>query len=62
MELMWTSQYASKMKVAVLAEDWGIIAMLSMQTAQKLGTLQVSDNHRLGKPWVGAYIQLVSNQ
>ena len=55
MEWMWTSQYASKLKAAVLSEDWGTIAMLSMQTAQKLGKIQVSDNHRLGKPWMGAF-------
>ena len=55
MEWMWASQYASRLTAAVLSEDWGTIAMLSMQTAQKLGKIQVSDNHRLGKPWVGAY-------
>ena len=58
MEWMWTSQYASKLKAAVLSEDWGTIAMLSMQTAQKLGKIQVSDNHRLGKPWMGAFGRL----
>jgi hypothetical protein len=55
MEWTWTAQYASKVKEAVLSDDWATIAMLSMQTAQKLGKIQVSDNHRLGKPWAGAY-------
>jgi hypothetical protein len=62
MEWMWTSQYASKLKAAVLAEDWGTVAMLSMQTAQKLGKIQVSDNHRLGKPWAGAFGKLVTDR
>src|SRR5687767_7285378 len=62
MEWMWTSQYASKLKNAVISEDWGTIAMLSMQTAQKLGKIQVSDNHRLGKPWTGAFRQLTTDQ
>jgi hypothetical protein len=62
MEWMWTGQYASKMKGAILAEDWGTIAILSMQTAQKLGKTQVSDNHRLGTPWTGAFQKLVLSQ
>ncbi len=62
MEWLWTGQYADKMKTAILAEDWGSVAMLSAQTAQKLNKIVVSEHHRLGKPWVGAYQQLVSNQ
>lgn len=58
MEWAWTAHYASKLKDALLAEDWGSVAMVSMQTAQKLGKIQVSDNHRLGKPWVGAFGRL----
>ena len=58
MEWAWTAQYASKMKEALLSDDWGMIAILSMQTAQKFGKIQVSDNHRLGKPWVGSFEQL----
>jgi hypothetical protein len=55
MDWLWTGQYAEKMKNAVLQDDWGTIAMLMPQIAQKFGKVVVSDNHRLGKPWVGAY-------
>ena len=58
MEWMWTGQVADKMKSAVLAEDWGTVAMLSAQIAQKFNKIVVSENHRLGKPWVGALGQL----
>lgn len=61
MEWMWSGQYAAKMKQAVLADDWGTIAMLMPQIAMKFGKVQVSDNHRLGKPWVGAFRQLANN-
>jgi hypothetical protein len=60
MEWLWTGQYAEKMKAAILAEDWGTVAMLSAQTAQKFGKIVVSQNHRLGKPWVGAHERLAS--
>jgi hypothetical protein len=58
MEWMWAGQYAEKMKKAVLANDWGTVAVVSIQIAQKFSKVVVSDNHRLGKPWVGAYKQL----
>jgi hypothetical protein len=62
MEWMWTGQYADKMKVAIFTDDWGTIATLMPQIAQKLNKIEVSDNHRLGKPWVGAYLQLTAKQ
>lgn len=58
MDWMWTGQLAEKMKAALLAEDWTTIAMLMPQIAQKFSKIEVSKNHRLGKPWVGAYGQL----
>lgn len=62
MEWMWAGQTAIKMKNAVLTDDWATIAMLMPQIAIKLNKIEVSDNHRLGKPWVGAYKQLMSEQ
>jgi len=62
MEWIWTGQVADKMKVAILTNDWGTIAMLMPQIAQKFSRIMVSDNHRLGKPWVGAYQQLTGQQ
>jgi hypothetical protein len=62
MEWLWTGQYAEKMRNAVLQDDWATIAMLMPQIAQKFGRVVVSENHRLGKPWVGAYGQLNGKQ
>jgi hypothetical protein len=62
MDWVWTGQVADKMKVAIFTNDWGTIAMLMPQIAQKFGKIVVSENHRLGKPWVGAFRQLTSNQ
>ena len=64
MEWMWSGQFADKIKVAIFTDDWGTIAMTIPQIAQKLSKIEVSDNHRLGKPWVGAFEQLarVGNQ
>jgi ABC-type anion transport system duplicated permease subunit len=55
MEWMWAGQVAAKMKTAVLTDDWATIAMLMPQIAQRFNKIEVSDNHRLGKPWTSAY-------
>ena len=62
MDWMWTGQYADKMKVAIFTDDWGTIAMLIPQIAQKFGKIEVSKNHRLGKPWEGALKQLTNGK
>ena len=58
MEWMWAGQSADKMKNAVLTDDWATIATLMPKIASRFGKVIVSDNHRLGKPWVGAYTLL----
>ncbi|HEX5943532.1 MAG TPA: hypothetical protein VFY66_14710, partial [Anaerolineales bacterium] len=62
MDWMWTGQYADKMKVAIFTDDWGAIAMLIPQIAQKFSKIEVSKNHRLGKPWEGALKQLTNGK
>lgn len=55
MEWLWASQYAAKMKTAVLADDWASVAMTMVQVTQKLSKVQVPAGHRLGRPWVGSW-------
>jgi len=55
MEWRWAGQIAEKMKTALSEDDWGTIAIQMPQIASKLNKIQVSDRHRLGKPWVGSY-------
>jgi hypothetical protein len=62
MEWLWTGQTADKMKVALFTNDWGTIAMLMSQIAMKLNKIQIAENHRLGKPWVGVYKRLVLSE
>ena len=62
MEWAWAASTAQKMRAAVLADDWASVAVLSATIAQKFNKIQVSENNRLGKPWVGAFKQLNSNR
>jgi len=58
MDWLWAGQLAEKMRAALLDEDWGTVAALAAQIAQKLNKVSVSENHQLGKPWVGAWQEL----
>ena len=58
MEWAWAAPMGEKMRAAVLDEDWGSVAMLSAQIAQKLQKVKVSEKHRMGRPWVGAWEQI----
>lgn len=58
MEWIWSSQYSAKLKDAVLADDWAAIASMLPVIAQKFGKVEIAQNHKLGKPWMGAYASL----
>jgi hypothetical protein len=58
MDWLWAGQYAEKMKIALLADDWAGVAVTMTQIAQKLSKVEVAPGHRLGRPWVGAYKKL----
>lgn len=59
MEWLWAGHYAARMKEAVLGDDWAAIAALIPMIALKFSKTMVSDQHRLGKPWTGAFTLLV---
>ena len=62
MDWAWAGPIAEKLRRAVSADDWGTVAVLSAQVAQRLNKIQVADNHRLGEPWTGAYERMRSGQ
>jgi hypothetical protein len=61
MQWVWVNSSADKIEKALFCEDWAAIAMQAVIIAQKLNTTKVSENHRLGEPWIGAWNQLKKN-
>lgn len=55
LEWAWTKQTGEEMLEAAKDEDWGTVAALAAQVGQRLSSIKVSDKHRMGKPWVGAW-------
>ncbi|MEL7625688.1 MAG: hypothetical protein AAGU15_02380 [Anaerolineaceae bacterium] len=60
MEWGWTEPRRLALEKAVLAQDWGSIAIELIQIAQQFSQIVVSDKNRLGEPWVGSWNSLKS--
>jgi hypothetical protein len=55
MDWDWTGNYAKGFREALLREDWAAVASLAAKTGQKLGSVKVAENNRIGTPWKGAW-------
>jgi hypothetical protein len=58
MEWAWTGEAAARVRAAALAEDLGSLALQAAQIATRLGKVNLPKNHRMGKPWQGAFARL----
>jgi hypothetical protein len=58
LEWEWSGKLSKNLRSALLSEDWGQVAMISVQVGQRLSKVTIPARHRLGTPWVGAYVQL----
>ena len=55
MEWNWTPRLGEELLNAVLDDDWGNVAKITAQVAQKMSNIKVPQRNRLGTPWVGSY-------
>ena len=55
LEWAWTKEIGDEMVAATRQQDWAQVAMLSATVGGKLSQIKVSERHRMGKPWVGAW-------
>lgn len=55
MEWQWTGFIAKKLEKSFQKSDWGNIASILLEIMGKFEDIKVSDRHRMGKPWVGAF-------
>lgn len=60
MEWSWSGPMGAKLREALVAEDWPTIARLAAQIAARLSNIQVTERHRLGHPWTGAFTRLIA--
>lgn len=62
MEWEWADRLSSKVRTALIQDDWATIAMTAAQIGQKLMNVDVPVRHKLGTPWVGAWDHLQKMQ
>jgi hypothetical protein len=62
MEWRWVKPIGEEMRTATLEEDWPTVAGLAASVGAKLTKIKVSDKHRMGMPWVGAWEKLSEEQ
>ena len=60
LEWEWAGSCSKALRTALLAEDWGTVAMTAVKIGQKLNKIMIPEHHRLGTPWVGAWKKLNS--
>ena len=58
MQWDWTGLFGKKLLLALMAEDWEEIATIIAIIGEKLSNVKVSEKHRLGTPWIGAWDKL----
>ena len=62
LEWAWTKEYGEQLLQATYDQDWPTVALLSASVGEKLHKVVVSERHRMGKPWVGAWDLMVSEK
>jgi hypothetical protein len=55
----WSGKVSKELQKALIAEDWGNVAMTAVKIGGKFNKLTIAEHHRLGIPWIGAYTQLI---
>lgn len=55
MEWLWTGAVADQLREAFSSQNWAEISGVLIQIMGRFSDIKVSDKHRMGKPWIGAY-------
>ena len=55
MDWLWVTPAERALNKAFIAEDWAEIAGQLVSLMGRFSSIKVSDKHRMGKPWIGAY-------
>ena len=62
LEWDWARRLGQEMRKAVLSDDWEMIPKIAIQIFEYVGDEKISERHRMGKPWIGAWEELKAQQ
>jgi hypothetical protein len=55
MDWLWAGQLAERLAAAFDEGDWPAIAGMLVEVMKHFQNIKVSDRHRMGQPWLGAF-------
>jgi hypothetical protein len=55
LEWQWAGEMAANLQSAFEQQEWPAVATHLLGIMEKFSDIKVSDRHRMGKPWLGAY-------
>ncbi len=58
MEWAWAGRMAGELQVALMADDWGRIALLCVKLGEKVGAIKLPQKSRIGTPWDGLWSRM----
>jgi hypothetical protein len=61
LEWEWTGRSGQNLEIAFNKNQWDEIAKILIEVMNQFNSIKVSDRHRMGKPWQGAYKEFVNN-
>lgn len=57
-EFLWIDMIIDPLEKAVREQNWAEIVQQLMTVATKFGNVKIAEKHRIGQPWLGAWILL----
>jgi len=60
-EWEWAGRLHDEMQPIVLAQDWTKIAAFAGNLYRYVGDEKISERHRMGQPWLGAWEELIQS-
>jgi len=54
-EWAWIETSHTRLKAAVLAQNWAEIATEAISVGQRFSKVKIAEKNRIGEPWVGAW-------
>jgi len=60
-EWAWAKKLGDDLTSVLMAGDWQMVAAIAAEIGTKLKHVGVSEHHRMGKPWAGAWARFNSS-
>jgi hypothetical protein len=60
MEWSWAEKLGTKLKQAIIDDDWATVAIIASEIAGKIKNIKIPQQNNIGKPWAEASSRLAT--